>query len=182
MDDFETAFAAVLKFEGGYSKVRNDPGRETYMGVSRKAHERWQGWAIIDRYKRAHGPIRQNAFIRDPTLDFLVKEVYRNEYWAPVAAQGFPRRLTMKMFEVTVNRGKNGVALLQRIVGSNPDGAWGPKTRAAVAAYLVAHGCDGLLRDVCQAQEAHYREWCANPKHKGFNLDFFLKRAWWLPA
>ena len=49
---FKRAFKHIIEvFEGKYSNDADDPGGETYKGISRKMNENFEGWKIIDRYK-----------------------------------------------------------------------------------------------------------------------------------
>ena len=43
MANFDEAFALTMKSEGGYANNPNDTGGETYKGVSRKNHPKWNG-------------------------------------------------------------------------------------------------------------------------------------------
>jgi lysozyme family protein len=44
MAEFNPALEKVLSHEGGYVVDPNDPGGETYKGVARKIHSKWDGW------------------------------------------------------------------------------------------------------------------------------------------
>ena len=52
MADFNQAFQLVIAHEGGYVNDPDDPGGETYKGVARKIHSKWEGWQNIDILKR----------------------------------------------------------------------------------------------------------------------------------
>lgn len=57
------AYNIVDRNEGGYVNNPNDPGGETYRGISRKSFPNWEGWTVIDFYKSAYGAIPTNAKI-----------------------------------------------------------------------------------------------------------------------
>lgn len=73
MANFEKIYPTIEKYEGYYVNDPLDPGGETYGGVARNYNPNWAGWAIIDSYKKLHGPIPYNFRIPDPKLDALVK-------------------------------------------------------------------------------------------------------------
>lgn len=78
MADFKTSYAILAKNEGGYTV---DNGGETYKGISRKGWPKWNGWPLIDEYKRKFGRLRKGQFINSPAIDAAVLEFYRKNYW-----------------------------------------------------------------------------------------------------
>lgn len=79
MSDFDNAFEITMKHEGGYVNDPDDPGGETYMGISRKNHPNWSGWETIDSYNK------DIDLIDD--IDHLsghVKDFYFHNYWQPL--------------------------------------------------------------------------------------------------
>lgn len=71
--DFRTSFNYVMKHEGYYANHKNDLGRETYSGISRRYHPYWYGWRYVDKYKRK-SPLKWNTHI--PELDFWTLDWY----------------------------------------------------------------------------------------------------------
>ena len=51
--DFSKAFYALMADEGLWHLEHDprDPGGETWSGISRKNHPRWEGWSLIDQAK-----------------------------------------------------------------------------------------------------------------------------------
>jgi hypothetical protein len=47
--DFSAALSLTLAKEGGYVNNKKVRGGETYCGINRKSHRRWEGWKIIDK-------------------------------------------------------------------------------------------------------------------------------------
>lgn len=94
--DFDRAFEIVVQAEGGYVDHPNDPGGETYMGITRRDHpEIWERFG--DEFRA-----------QDPSEDALnaVKSIYKDQYWDAVpgienmnAAQG------LVAFDAAVNQG-----------------------------------------------------------------------------
>ena len=48
-----------MKHEGGYVFDPDDSGGETYKGVARKFHSKWEGWSKIDLHSQL---VAQNLF------------------------------------------------------------------------------------------------------------------------
>jgi Putative secretion activating protein len=65
-----------------------------------------------------------------------VQDIYRS-YWVDARCDKLPRLTAITMFDMSINAGPGGaIKCLQRVVGVTDDGAWGPKTEAAVADYI----------------------------------------------
>src|SRR5690242_12205432 len=79
MADYKEALAISLKWEGGYANVTNDPGLETYCGISRNNWPAWRGWGIIDKSKPRH-----NQVLKDKQLAGLVEVFYYEHFWKPI--------------------------------------------------------------------------------------------------
>lgn len=120
MADFNKAIAFTLKFEGGYANVSNDPGGETYRGITRKNHPDWSGWATIDKVKLKHGVIL-------PELEDSVKAFYKANYWARIG-EICNDVVAAFVFDYKVNSGNRAIKALQRIVGADDDGILGADT------------------------------------------------------
>jgi len=126
-----SAFAAasewVIAWEGGYTNDAGDPGNWTGGAVG-------AGTLLGTKYG-----ISAAAF---PTMDIpnlTVQEaqiLYAANYWTPVAGDSLPAALAMIVFDGAVNSGVSQSAeWLQVVLGVTEDGAIGPETLAAVAAY-----------------------------------------------
>lgn len=113
--DFDTAFATLLKHEGGFSDHPDDPGGKTRYGVT-EAVAREVGY---------------RGDMRELPLD-LAKRIYFERYWLPSRAQELPPALRYAHFDAAVNSGPRAAARwLQRAVGTTVDGIIGPATIAA---------------------------------------------------
>ena len=44
MANFKIAHEKTAANEGGYANNHADVGKETYRGIARKLHPKWQGW------------------------------------------------------------------------------------------------------------------------------------------
>lgn len=120
MASFEKAFSRLMEEEG--IKLTNhvaDGGKQTYAGVSRKYNPNWTGWKYIDAGAT-------------PPLD-LVRAFYRDKYWTMIKGEQInSQRVAEVLLSQTVNNEEAGIKLMQRVVGTIPDGVVGHKTVAAI--------------------------------------------------
>ena len=121
MSNFEKAFEFMIKNEGGYinHKVEGDRGGQTYAGVARNRWPNWKGWEIIDKDD-----------MDNPKLTILVHEFYKKNFWNKIKGDLITDPLVSKsIFDFAVNTGvKTASKLVQKVVGSTPDGILGKIT------------------------------------------------------
>lgn len=116
--NFDAAFTALLKHEGGYSDHPSDPGGKTRYGIT-------------EAVARAVG---YRGDMRELPLD-LAKRIYKDRYWDAVRADELPAEVRYAVFDAAVNSGpRQAILWLQRAAGVKDDGIIGPKTLAAVRA------------------------------------------------
>lgn len=145
---FETAFHNTMKHEGGYVHDPDDPGGETYRGIARRSHPRWEGWALVDKYK--HSPAFPAAMDADALLKRMVFDFYETHYWKPVGGSMHRNQtISNEMFDMAVHMGvQRAVIFLQRALNALnreeklypnivEDGDLGPQTRATMRAYYT---------------------------------------------
>ena len=109
---FEPSIRAVLEWEGGHVDNPDDPGGETKFGIS----------------QRAYPKVNISKLTKDKA-----RKIYQRDYWKPAGCDEMPSGVDLIVFDGAVNCGvRSSVRFLQESVGSNPDGIWGPKTKAAV--------------------------------------------------
>mgnify|MGYP003643636896 CR=1 FL=1 len=114
--NFDQAFDALLKHEGGYSDHAADPGGKTRFGIT-EAVAREVGY---------------RGDMRELPLD-LAKRIYKDNYWNPVKADELPATVRYLVFDAAVNSGVGqATRWLQRAVGTKDDGVIGPMTLMAV--------------------------------------------------
>jgi len=128
---YRRALDFVLAHEGGYVNDPDDPGGETNLGISKRAHP-------------------------DEDIPNLTREraalIYRRHYWRAAGCHGLPWPLNLALFDAAVQHGPvRGVQLLQLVLGVKVDGINGPRTRAAA---LRANG-PGFLAELL-AERAHF--------------------------
>jgi len=116
--NFDAAFAAILKHEGGFVHHPSDPGGATNMGIT-EAVARKVGY---------------KGTMQDLPVD-LAKRIYLEEYWKPMRADELPPAVRYAVFDAAVNSGvRQSTLWLQRALGVADDGALGAKTLAAANA------------------------------------------------
>lgn len=148
MAEFLPAYEAMIVDEGGYKlvNVKDDRGGLTYAGIARTRNPQWPGWAWIDR---GETPPSQ-----------MVRDFYRAGWWDPIMGdQIASQAVASTIFNFGVNTSAWGaprvvVILAQIVAGATPDGAFGPKTLAAVNA-MEPRLFDALFR---LAVIARYRD------------------------
>ena len=121
MAQFEPAFQRMLKDEGGMvlHNVPGDRGGQTYAGIARNMHPKWAGWPFIDKGELP------------PTQ--MVREFYKANFWDDIRGDQITSdRVASNIFNFYVNTGRPAKVLAQVAVGATPDGAFGPKTVAAI--------------------------------------------------
>lgn len=136
MAEFEPAFTALLKWEGGYSNNPADRGGETYRGISRKNWPGWDGWPQVDKLialiPAPHTEITA-ALGRNPDLQGRVRDFYRRNFWMPPMQSIADQSLANWLFDKAVNLGiRHAYKLMQRALHVDEDGVIGLQTLAAI--------------------------------------------------
>lgn len=117
--NFEQALEIVLKHEGGYVNHPSDPGGETNFGITQR----------VARMNGYTGDMRAIPMS-------VVRDIYRKDFWSAVRADELPEPLRLPVFDAAVNSGPpRAIRWLQTSVGATADGAFGPRTMAAVKAH-----------------------------------------------
>lgn len=136
-ENFVGALAGVLEHEGGFVNHPADPGGATNLGVTLGTAKRLG----IDVDGDGDTDIIDIKLLKPVDA----AKVYRSEYWNKVRGDDLPAGLDYAVFDFAVNSGPGRAAkYLQALVGVAQDGAIGPKTLAAVAAYDPAKLIDRL--------------------------------------
>ena len=123
------AFKKLSIKEGGYVNDKDDAGGETYRGISRKYNPTWQGWTMIDSYKK-HYTVGSKEFKskldNDVQLQKLVWEKYKIGYWDVFELDDFnSQRVAEQLFDTNVNCGQvAAIKMAQRVLGLKETGRW----------------------------------------------------------
>jgi len=158
---FEKAYEETCENEGGYSNHPSDKGGETYKGIARKHWPNWPGWIIIDNLKQKEfmsghwtGQLEGNS-----TLNELVKDFYKEEYWNKLNCVHLPQDIANELFDTSVNTGKYyGACCLQKALNKLNrnqkdfndlvvDGQIGANTIQAIDAYVATERFKGRNRE-----------------------------------
>jgi lysozyme family protein len=171
MKTFDELFDGVIKHEGYYANVTGDRGGETYMGVARNLHPKWNGWTYIDAYKEMHGTIKRNFKIDIPELTQLVKDFYKKAFYDNYNIESINNgSLQEIIFDWCVNSGHWGSRGVQRVLNQffnadlKMDGILGKQSLAAI------NGCNPMeLFNGIKLARIHYYNTIAK---KGQNQKF----------
>ncbi len=125
MANFDKAYALTAGEEGYYVSQEywrshgNTRSGETYMGIDRKANPTWEGWKIIDAYKKANGTPKWNfRFPKELGLEELVKKKAKKDYWDTVKGDDINNQeVAQHMFE-QVWGGYGGVKRMQAAINT----------------------------------------------------------------
>jgi lysozyme family protein len=132
-NNFEKSLALVLKSEGGFTTDVRDNGNKlpdgragsTNLGVTQANWEAFVGHPVSWNDMKALNPTTVAPF-------------YKRKYWDLVRGDELPTPLDYILFDFAVNAGPGtAIKILQRAVGTTPDGALGPITLGVVKAIPV---------------------------------------------
>lgn len=177
MNDFDIAFEKAMGHEGLdlLSDDNQDPGGQTYSGISRVYWPDWVGWNLVDKWIETGE--------KAPVLPDMVKAFYRINFWNRIQGDKLAEiapAVAYEVFDTAVNMDvSKAIRFLQ--TGHNVasggayelvvDGKLGPVTLATIKVYLASRpGSFGLNQEIllnCMngEQYIHYKN---NPQHKRY--------------
>ena len=128
----EKFIVIVFNAEGFYSDDKADKGGETLYGIARNIHPKWEGWKIVDLYKKAAN-FPENMR-HDVKLLALKTTFYKSSFYDPVKADEInDELLALHVFDFGVNAGIGTAAkYLQKVAGVLADGVVGNDTLSKV--------------------------------------------------
>jgi len=125
-ENYPQALKQVLKYEGGYSDHKNDPGGPTMKGITQAVYDAWQ--------KKNGLPTQSVRNISDAA----VAAIYKQQYWDAISGDDLPSGVDFAVFDFAVNSGVSRAAkYLQAVVGVTQDGQIGPATIQATKTYVA---------------------------------------------
>lgn len=137
----------TLTEEGGYSNDAHDPGGMTMNGIIQREYDRWRAAKDL--------PTR---WVREITPD-EVHAIYFAWYWLPYSPL-LPAGLDLCFFDTCVNNGLHAaIVLMQRMLGLEDDGLFGPKTKNAASLVYNANVnvVSDLIKLYCVKRGTYYR-------------------------
>jgi len=159
MNRYDKFYKILIEEEGGWVNDPKDSGGETYKGVSRVYNPKWEGWRIIDEYKKTHKLVK-GSIIKDASLDELIKSFYKKNYYFPLGIEAFTDELlALSLFDFGVNGGvKPAMKLLQYVLGITEDGIVGKITyREANSQPSVGQRYNEARIDAYKKKKMFYR-------------------------
>lgn len=104
MSEFKIAYQNTSKIEGGYANDNHDSGGETWKGISRNNEKNWNGWKIVDAYKRL--PNFPDNLNNSAELQNEVLSVYKRNYWDALNLDFISdQRMANELYDTGVNMG-----------------------------------------------------------------------------
>lgn len=145
-DRFPACLKVILKHEGGYVNHKLDPGGRTNLGVTQRVWEAWTGRKATEQE------------MRSLTVD-KVAPLYRQKYWEAVKGRDLAPGLDLHVFDFAVNAGPaRAIRYLQMMIGSHPDGKFGPATMRALSNYIDQYGTAKAIKRYGELREQYYRQ------------------------
>lgn len=184
MAQYLAAYQRAMAHEGGYSNHPADKGGETYKGIARKFHPSWDGWMIIDAYKKNNSI---KALTDDMELNQLVYEFYEEKFWnSNRLGELKSQDIANELFDTGVNVGKSKAARMLQIALNllnrnekdyadiKVDGVIGPNTISLTNSYPRP---EVLLKVLNGIQFSHYMAICQKDPSQEVFFQGWLKRA-----
>jgi lysozyme family protein len=120
-DRFPVCLAETLRWEGGYSNDKYDPGGPTNYGIIQVEY---------NAFRDHHRLPRQS--VRSITREEFTN-IYRDNYWVPIRADELPPGIDLLGWDFSVNSGcGQAIKSAQRVLGLPIDGHLGAVTMTAI--------------------------------------------------
>lgn len=153
MSSFDAAIGTVIENEGGYANDSRDPGGETKYGISKRAYP--------------------NLEIKGLTVA-QAEQIYERDYWNTLYAQIQSQDIATRLLDHGVTSGtETAVKIIQRAVGVDPDGIFGPATLRAIN----SKDPEKLLQDFRARRAVYYAEVAMERPAEAAFLLSWMRRA-----
>ena len=140
-NNFALCMRNIFKWEGGYSDHPKDHGGKTKYGITQATLSDHLGRPATDEE------------IKNLTKA-MARKIYREDFWNVLHCDALPKGLDLIVFDMGVNAGTGRSAkMLQELVGVEPDGIIGPRSKRAIEKYASV----GLIEKFYKAREEFYR-------------------------
>ena len=146
MVDFLKALELTLHNEGGYSKIKEDKGGETYCGISKVYNPEWLGWKIINNITNKYKDVfKINEMIKNnPVIREEVENFYYDNYWEKNNLEDLEnQKLANFVFDFCVNSGQ-AIMIIQRVLKIKDDNICGKETIKALNEFVDKKGDAGI--------------------------------------
>lgn len=107
-DKFISCQKLVGVAEGGWACNKNDNGKETLFGVSRRWNPTWAGWLIVDQYASRYGrgtPAFIQAVNNDQNLKDNAYNLFYNNYYLLISGDDLPLNCAKIVYDMCINSG-----------------------------------------------------------------------------
>lgn len=152
MSNFDLCQQFTLKWEGGLSDDAADKGGLTKYGIS---------WAYLQDLSKSRPSVLREILGTSTVTRQLIKDLtkeqagrlFKYSFWDPFGLDDMPLAVALCTYDMALNHGKkNAMKIVQRACNLLPavmpklavDGAFGPKTRAAMRHLDCESGVNAL--------------------------------------
>lgn len=155
MANFNKAYEIGRVNEGGYSNRKSDKGGETYAGVARNYWPRWEGWKIIDAYKKI-APIKQGKVFDNPELEGYIYSFYRMNFWNKILGDQIEdQQVANLIYDWSMTSG-GAIREVQKVIGATPDGRFGPASLSRLNKAISSSGGKLIFNKIKEARRRYY--------------------------
>jgi lysozyme family protein len=135
-ENFQITTDWLLVHEGGYVNHPKDPGGATNRGVIQRTYDAYRVRKGLDK--------RSVKLITNEE----VWEIYKTQYWNPIAGDLLPSGLDYAVYDFSVNSGASrAIRFLQELLRVKVDGVIGNATLAAIQGH---NNIEQLIKDLCE--------------------------------
>lgn len=130
IDNFNKSFDLVIGHEGGFSNDQRDTGN--HLPDGREGSTMW-GCTQYNYEQYVGHPLTHEDMKKLTPND--VKPLYKKNYWDAVHGDDLPGGIDYAAFDFAINAGPSASRkLIQKALGVNADGVFGPVTLASIHA------------------------------------------------
>lgn len=161
---FASSLPIILRHEGGYVNDPDDRGGATNKGITQSVYDSYRVSKSLEPR-----PVRDIS-------DGEVEDIYHRNYWLDGLCDRLPAPLALVHFDFAVNAGiTQAFRTLQRVLGVEADGKFGPKSFEALGNAIRDRGVTALVDAYSDERVAFY---ISITERRPTNLKFL--RGWYL--
>ena len=164
MSRFSYCLEKVLGHEGGLSNHAADKGGLTNFGVTQRTYDDFRILRSLPK-QQVNG------------IDSHEVECIYGAYWKDAKCDRIPEPLDLLVFDCAINSGAGrALKLLQRALGINADGLWGPVTVDSLYEEIAADRVTELCHIYLNEREGWYHTIVGADPHQQVFLKGWLDR------